>query len=504
MKKTVSLLAFVIFSILNGIAQTDPYDLIGDTILFYHLEGDGDCFYNEEALINGKFSKKNRFEAIKGLTPHSSIELKWLLVDSLIYKDEEQLLRLVRLEDNLCFLLYLPKRKYVSKNSFLHNFLQANSDNDIFWYSIKCEKRSEYRQLIAELTTPPVLSQDTSLINNADDYNFIDYDISHYPIKIRFLKNKKDTLCLNYYQTRDLLNKRKKHENEVNAFNQLLLKYDVSLIDSARMALSKQSFWFNINMLGDYDRENPPAAICNNKRFSSTYSRPLDPKYRNHWPNMTRKVYSDAVFLGNTWSFFYGKLLDIRLMHTIIPPSFTSSYRDEKLQELTSKYQKLWGTYNYYFVIVPDESVTYSSDNGYKPKFEEIANDTVFIPFTTERLEFVMNEYRMADFMSQLQKVRQEKADRFFAHRKELYDEEVQLFGKKIADIVSKGEIRFGFTPEMCQYAYYGEPYQIKWYVPTPFGDAFIHYYYTRGVKLYFIEDELIGIQWHDDKPRFK
>ena len=153
----------------------------------------------------------------------------------------------------------------------------------------------------------------------------------------------------------------------------------------------------------------------------------------------------------------------------IIPPSFTSSYRDEKLQELTSNYQKLWGTYNYYFVIVPDENMSYRREDGYKPKYEEIANDTVFIPFTAERLEFVMNEYRMADFMSQLQEVRQEKSDRFFAKRKVLYDEEVQLFGKKIADIVSKGEVRFGFTPEMC-----------------------------------LIGDELIGIQWHDDKPRFK
>lgn len=504
MKKTVSLLAFVFFSILNGIAQTDPYDLVGDTILFYHLEGDGDCFYNEEALINSKFSKKNRFEAIKGLTTHSSFELKWLFVDSLIYIYEEQLLRLMRLEDNQRFLLYLPKMESVSKNSVLHNFLQINSDYGIFRYSIRCEKKSEYRELIAGLSTPPILSQDTSLINNPDDYIFIDYDISHSPIKMMFLQNNQDTLCLTYNQARNLLIKRKKQESEVNAFNQLLLKYDVSLIDSARMALSKQSFWFNINMLGDYDRENPPAAILKHKRMSSTYSRPLDPQYCYHWPNMTRKDYSDAVFLGNTWSFFYGKILDIRLMPTIIPPEFTSSYRDEKLQELTSKYQKIWGTYNYYFVIVPDENVTYSSENGYKLKFEEIANDTVFIPFTAERLEFVMNEYRMADFMSQLQKVQQEKAHRFFVHRKELYDEEVQLFGKKIADIVSKGEIRFGFTPEMCQYAYYGEPYQTKWYVSTPFGDAFVHYYYTRGVKLYFIEDELIGIQWHDDKPKFK
>ena len=277
-----------------------------------------------------------------------------------------------------------------------------------------------------------------------------------------------DTILF-YNQATSLLDNRKKQESEVNSFNQLLSKYDVSLIDSARMALSKHSFWFNINMLGDYDREKLPAAILKNKRLSSTYSRPLDPKYRNHWPNMTRKDYSDAAFLGNTWSFFYGKLLDIRLMHTIIPPSFTSSYRDEKLQELTSNYQKLWGTYNYYFVIVPDENMSYRREDGYKPKYEEIANDTVFIPFTAERLEFVMNEYRMADFMSQLQEVRQEKSDRFFAKRKVLYDEEVQLFGKKIADIVSKGEVRFGFTPEMC-----------------------------------LIGDELIGIQWHDDKPRFK
>ena len=90
-------------------------------------------------------------------------------------------------------------------------------------------------------------------------------------------------------------------------------------------------------MLGDYDREKLPAAILKNKRLSSTYSRPLDPKYRNHWPNMTRKDYSDAAFLGNTWSFFYGKLLDIRLMHTIIPPYKKYGRKSQIVSSLNEK-----------------------------------------------------------------------------------------------------------------------------------------------------------------------
>lgn len=298
-----------------------------------------------------------------------------------------------------------------------------------------------------------------------------------------------------------------KQEKIVKDLRSSLLSYDLDLIDSARVALSNRTFWFNINMLGSYNghkrQENPPAAILTNKRATDIYNYNRAP-YEYYWPNMTKRNFEDAVFGGNIWSFFCGKLIDIRLMTTIIPSAFTTSYRDQRKGELTEKFRNLWGNYNYYFVIVPDEHETYERDDGYKPKFEEIAHDTLYVPFTKERLEFVMNEYRMADFFAQLKKVRQNKIDRFIEHRNEIYNETVHLFGKKIADIVRKGEVRFGFTTEMCQYAYYGEPYQTKWYVPTPFGDAFVHYYYTRGVKLYFIDDKLIGIQWHDNNPRFK
>ena len=91
-----------------------------------------------------------------------------------------------------------------------------------------------------------------------------------------------DTILF-YNQATSLLDNRKKQESEVNSFNQLLSKYDVSLIDSARMALSKHSFWFNINMLGDYDREKLPTQKVTIFRFFAKIVVPLPARRRNEY-----------------------------------------------------------------------------------------------------------------------------------------------------------------------------------------------------------------------------
>ena len=80
----------------------------------------------------------------------------------------------------------------------------------------------------------------------------------------------------------------------------------------------------------------------------------------------------------------------------------------------------------------------------------------------------------------------------------------IKVYGKECADIISKGEVRFGFTKEMCNLAYDGEPYRPSYNVETPLGLADSRVFYTKGITLYFIDDLLIGIKWKDGKVKFK
>ena len=70
-----------------------------------------------------------------------------------------------------------------------------------------------------------------------------------------------------------------------------------------------------------------------------------------------------------------------------------------------------------------------------------------------------------------------------------------RLWGEEIANLIQHGEVRFGFNVDMCLMAYRDEPYRIS-KVSTPFGLATCYNLFEKDVKLYFINEELIGIQF--------
>lgn len=288
-----------------------------------------------------------------------------------------------------------------------------------------------------------------------------------------------------------------------------MAKYETVFIDSINSVLANKSYWFNVGLLGwhpnysGYNPNVPPSVLCDRDGHCyETYAGDA-PHYCYDWPNKSKKTFSEGMIGGDSWSFFKAHLIGVKLMPTIIPPRFLGiSYSDK--QKYHKKYINLWGDYNYYFVIVPDHLETYriGADNQ-TVKGAEL-KDTLFVLYNQKKLNSILSDTKLHEFEQVFHEREQDAWNRYMVHYTGKYEIISKAYGKDVADIICMGEVRFGFTSDMCNLAYEGEPFQITRYVLTPFGNATVHNFYTKGIKLYFIDNLLIGIQWKDGEIKYK
>jgi hypothetical protein len=223
--------------------------------------------------------------------------------------------------------------------------------------------------------------------------------------------------------------------------------------------------------------------------------------YCYDWPIGTMNF--DVELLPESTRYFLrGKLVDIKVLPTIITPqrlfdypesTYSKEYKTRKTREILD----IWGDYNYYLIIVPDSNYVYSVG----PECNRVLGcnliDTLFVPYFSNLINLFYTDKQM----DSLEIVHDEKLRLAWAKENERiekrYKTAVRLFGKAIADVVCEGEVQLGFTTEMCSFAYAGEPYHES-YETIPMGTFLCHDYYKSGVKLYFKNDRLVLIRWID------
>lgn len=286
-------------------------------------------------------------------------------------------------------------------------------------------------------------------------------------------------------------------------------KYEAVVIDSINSVLANRSLWFNVSLLGwhhnysGYNPNVPPSVLYNSDgHCCETYAGEA-PHYCYDWPNKSKKTFSEGMIGGNSWSFFRAKLLGVRLMPTVIPPNFLGiSYSDK--QKKYKKYINIWGENNYYFVIVPDSIETYRMGADNKTVIGSEIKDTLLIFYNQKKLNYILSDTKLHEFEQTFNEGEQNAWNSHMSHFTAKYEIISKAYGKDIADVICRGEVLFGFTSEMCNLAYEGEPFQIAQYVSTPFGNATVYDFYTKGVKLHFVNNLLIGIQWKNGKIKYK
>ncbi|MBQ2838020.1 MAG: hypothetical protein IJE73_00055 [Muribaculaceae bacterium] len=297
------------------------------------------------------------------------------------------------------------------------------------------------------------------------------------------------------------------------AFSKLLVNAQVtsentiSFVDSINTLWAGRTFWFNNKILpSKYSSEdNAPTyhynvtdnvtkfeykilygGGCNNAPAPSKYA----------WPNCCTS-FSEGQIGGNTWCFFKAKFVDIKYLPIILGDDYNAFHRRNAI----SKYGNLLP----YIRLVPDSTTIYKSTLTYGAEFYgyEII-DTLFIPYSEKLLNYFMSEQQLADFTTDFYANEQTKWNKHMAKYGNRNKALVKLYGKEIGDIISSGEVRFGFTKEMCSLAYGEEPYKPLYNIKTPLGFADCRNFYTKGIKLYFIDNSLIGIEWKNGKIKFK
>lgn len=295
--------------------------------------------------------------------------------------------------------------------------------------------------------------------------------------------------------------------SSILAQDSLHIRTQSNLVDSINTVWDGQTFWFNKNIIGYYDYQKLSSfhfgGLTDQKdpdRLSGLYANSNSTPSIYEWPIKGAQRFSQGMIGGESWAFFKGKFVGI-IYRPPVYYEFEIGYNEKKQQ----KEIEMFGALVPYIRIVPDSATYYSAGPDYGKKFLGAnIRDTIFIPFTENKIQFFLSDRQLNDFKNIFRKSEQEAWNAHMARYRNRYQALIKVYGKESADIISKGEVRFGFTKEMCNLAYDGEPYRPSYNVETPLGLADSRIFYTKGITLYFIDDLLIGIKWKDGKVKFK
>lgn len=191
-------------------------------------------------------------------------------------------------------------------------------------------------------------------------------------------------------------------------------------------------------------------------------------------------------------------IVDLVLLPNCIPEDRRQAYY-YNMTPVYGKDSPRFNDYCYYIVIKPSPDKSYWP---YKSETFDYDNKAYIMINDIEEYDFLSSEELEAwliDFYID------EKADieAFNNSRNTRYEIAKAIWGTDIANLVLKGEIRFGFSQEMCKMAYHSEPFQ-EGTTSLPLGRAEVLDYPTKETKLYFINDKLIGIQFKLGEIRYR
>lgn len=157
--------------------------------------------------------------------------------------------------------------------------------------------------------------------------------------------------------------------------------------------------------------------------------------------------------------------------------------------------------FEYYAVFTINPSKTYKY--AYQKDSITTTNaDTLFIPYSQELYKYITLNDEFQALMKQHENWEQAQWDKYNRMEAARYQYAKEQWGEHVANKIQHGLLEFGFSPEMCVQARREEPYKID-KITTPFGLATRYNFYQSQLKLYFINDQLIGIQTKEQSPLY-
>lgn len=499
-------IVLIIFSLIITLpvysrTETKVSDYIGQDIVFNNIDGQYDCFYSEEAINSGKFSKKNRFKANKdGLTDKSEILNHIFKVKEVVYKDNSSELKgltiILSRDDGETMAFQIPKFRTNFEKKYKKSYLKYCYDRCYILYhygsdyycgqiTLPFRSVSDIIRNFHTLETPISIPRNASDLIKPDVYK----DIRVHAVDGSLISN----LSINGADSiisEDRMNALISNYNYIASKSDLIDSINeylnVTEIDSLNAKFKGQEVWmlpwelFYTRHSGRYKFDNRTYSEEPGQEIKTLYS--LNARYqgeRNPWP--TSEL--DSHWNGKSYDFQNAICEGIVLL-----PFLEKDRRFQDTQNVSE--------YNYYIKFKPSPSHNYNL-----PTSE--LNTVIYFPYSKETKYYVFlpSEYeKMASSIDMGAKLRWDEED---AANKAYHRAFTRMYGKENADRIMRGEVRFGDNEEIVKFIHQFSPFRYE-KVSTPFGWAKCLWFFQEDLRFYFQNDRLMGWQIGGKKPLFE
>lgn len=536
MKKILSLIVLIFF--VYVCFAINPSELIGNPFTFNHLYTNNwgfhddiklDCFYNYTASsdVKKQINKKNRYYSEGKYTiPDSVYGHRFIGVD--FFNSPKKGSYFIMIDDKGDSLImtlpkFNPDKEYQTyKKSYAHKNISTQKK----WY----ENFSNHFFTAVEITAYPLKEFETNLEsilstqnNNFQNealpipvYNLINIYYpessggSHVP-KVSLLKNYNDTLSnLSEKDIQLLSNEVSNLYRKINVLTEYISSFDTSIFDSISPYLG-QDIWIDSKLLNDGLFYSPNSYI-GDKFYSGKikynrwdYSFSDDAK----WAYKSEGYLSSAAFGGPVYNFGFAHISDI-----VLKPNLRSIVEQELFND-----QKRLGyaksktftpsdslEFRYYVALSRCPDSLYVDETKNIKKLGKEFSDTIFIELDQSTIHSFIPVNKFNEIKDGFYEREQLAWNAFSDEQKAYFDIATRAWGEEIANIVCRGEVRLGFDEDMCHFAFMRTPYRTS-SQQTPLGRAECHYFFQEGVKMYFQNKILIGLEWRGNslfEPRHR
>lgn len=232
-----------------------------------------------------------------------------------------------------------------------------------------------------------------------------------------------------------------------------------------------------------------------------------------NWALRDDGVLTSAAFGGPTYSFAFAHADTI-----VLKPSLKNIINKDKIEyEKRSRPNKKIPSslvdsleFRYYIAFTRCPDSLYVERNHFTGKIEskygKEFTDTIFIEFNPTINTKLLTAQGFRQAKNGFYEREQVLWNEFNEEQKAYYKIAEEVWGEKIANIVCRGEVRLGFDEDMCHFAFMRTPYRTST-VQTPIGRAECQDFYEEGVKMYFQNKILIGLEWRGNslfEPRHR
>lgn len=532
MKKIFCYLCFIIFQSVY-ISAINPYELINLPFTFNHLYTNNwgflddiklDCFYNYSSSkpLSKQKTNSNRYYSINNLTIRDSI-YKHRFVGARFIDEPQNGSYFIMTDDKgdslfMAFPKYNPNKEYDSyKKSYAYKNIRTlkkehHDYKDIFHTGIDLTvfPLHEFESMMSTILS----TQNNDFLNDAlpiPVFHLLgleyqsDGTANSVPYKplISLIKNNTDTLTnLSVSDIEYLSSEISEDYRKISVLKEYVDKFDYSIIDSISTFLN-QDIWIDSKIL------NSAIFVSNNPNGHKVYSSKI--KY-NHWDYnfsddakwayKSEGYLSSAAFGGKDYLFGYAHADTIVLkpnLRTVVEKlKFEKDPYNKKSFSPTDSLE-----FRFYLALTRCPDSTYVDFNEFDRKYYtqigKECNDTIFIEIEKNTPKYLLSTQSFNNVKAGFYEREQYLWDEFSEEQKAYVEIATRMWGEKIAQIVCSGEVRLGFDEEMCHFAFMRTPFRTS-SVQTPLGLAECQDFFMEGIRLYFQNKILIGIEWRGNK----